>query len=226
MLQTAFIPSCMTRASVFKWHKRFKEGRESLRDDERFGRSKEVNRPELIGQRVRVRVTMLSFQGSSGRDSVRRDQHSSNRVIGISTRTMHQSTIPSLSQTIWPRWASRQFLTNPIVQTLPPVTFGYSLSLEAVPMRQLRRWKGLWRRSIVTLTQEDFHWGLPEVVGTVQQVHCSQRRVLWRGLEFHVCTINQSAHTKKVWKLIVCSLYNWFGLVWFDGFYGISTFVG
>ena len=31
----------------------------------------------------------------------------SNRVSGISTRTMHQSTTPSLSQTIWPRWASR-----------------------------------------------------------------------------------------------------------------------
>ena len=33
MLQTAFGASCMNRASVFKWHKRFKEGRESVRDD-------------------------------------------------------------------------------------------------------------------------------------------------------------------------------------------------
>ena len=40
-------------------------------------------------------------------------------------------------------------------------------------------------------------WGLPEVVGTVQQVHCSRRRLLWKGLEFHVCIINKSAHTKK-----------------------------
>ena len=34
-----------------------------MRDDERCGRSKKVNRPELIGQRisVRVRVTMLRF---------------------------------------------------------------------------------------------------------------------------------------------------------------------
>ena len=45
-------------------------------------------------------------------------------------------------------------------------------------------------------------WGLPEVVWMVQQVHCSRRRILWRELEFHVCTINKSAHTKKVWKLI------------------------
>ena len=50
MLQTAFRPSCMNRASVFEWHKRFKEGRESVGDDERCARSKEVRTPELIGQ--------------------------------------------------------------------------------------------------------------------------------------------------------------------------------
>ena len=32
-----------------------------MRDDERCGRSKAVNTPELIGQTVRVRVTMLRF---------------------------------------------------------------------------------------------------------------------------------------------------------------------
>ena len=50
MLQTAFGASCMNRASVFEWHKRFKKGRESVRDDEKCGRSKEVRTPELIGQ--------------------------------------------------------------------------------------------------------------------------------------------------------------------------------
>ena len=40
MLQTAFGASYMNRASVFEWHKRFKEGRESVRDDERCERSK------------------------------------------------------------------------------------------------------------------------------------------------------------------------------------------
>ena len=59
MRQTAFGASCMNRASVFEWHKRFKEGRESVRDDERCGKSKEVSTPELIGQRVRV--TMFRF---------------------------------------------------------------------------------------------------------------------------------------------------------------------
>ena len=48
MVQTAFGPSWMNWASVFEWHKRFKEGRESVRDDEM-----------LICQRVWV--TMLRF---------------------------------------------------------------------------------------------------------------------------------------------------------------------
>ena len=92
---------------------------------------------------------MLRFQGSSARDSVGRGQHSSNWVGAISTKTMHQSTTPSLSQTIWPRWVSRQFLSLPLVQTFLRVTFGYSLSSEAVVMRQLRRWMRLWRRSLI-----------------------------------------------------------------------------
>ena len=148
MLQTTFGACCRNQASVFEWHERFKEGREPVRDDERCGRSKEVNRTELIDQMVRVRVTMLRFWGNSGRDSVGRGQHSSNPFSGISTRIMRQSTTPSLSQTIWPKWASRQFLGLPIAQTLLPVTFGYSLISQAVVIRQLRRSKRVWPWSL------------------------------------------------------------------------------
>ena len=45
-----FLPSCMNRASVFEWNKRFKEVREFVGDDERSGRSTEVRTPELFGQ--------------------------------------------------------------------------------------------------------------------------------------------------------------------------------
>ena len=63
MPQTAFQSCCMNRAWDFEWHKKFKEGTESVRNDERCERNKKVNTPELIGQRVtvRVRVTMLQF---------------------------------------------------------------------------------------------------------------------------------------------------------------------
>ena len=60
MLQTAFRPSYINRASVFEWHKRFKEGRESVRDDERCGRSK-----ELIGQ-IKNRVSRETISAQFG----------------------------------------------------------------------------------------------------------------------------------------------------------------
>ena len=81
-----------------------------------------------------------------GVGGVRKSIYQTWLVSGIFTRIIHQSTTPYLSQTIWPRWASRQFLTLPIIQTLLPVTFSYSLSSEAVVMGQLRRWKRLWQR--------------------------------------------------------------------------------
>ena len=95
----------------------------------------------------------------------------------------------------------------PIVQTLHSVTFGYSLSSEAVVMRQWRRWKRLWRRSLTRSHKWTSMGGHPEVVGTVQQVHCSRRKLFRKELEFHVCTIDKSTHKKKVWKLIVCTSY-------------------
>ena len=110
---------------------------------------------------------------------------------------MHQSTTPSLSQTIWPRWAPRQFLSLPIVQTLLPVTFGYSLSSEAVVMRQLKRWKRLWRRS---LTRSHLKTAMEPF------------RSCWDGTTSalqpeYLYSINKSTHMNKVWKLIVCTSY-------------------
>ena len=75
MLQTAFGECCMNQASVFEWHKRFKEGRESVRDDERCGRSKEERTSELIGQmksfmdkycRVSIETITAQFDVSVG----------------------------------------------------------------------------------------------------------------------------------------------------------------
>ena len=115
MLQTAFGASCINRTSVFEWHKRFKEGKESVRDDERCGRSKEVRIPELIGQRVRLGLLCWCFKGVQ--EEIPSEEASTLQigVCGFSTWTMHQSTTPS-----------RQFLTLPIIQTLLPVTFAYS----------------------------------------------------------------------------------------------------
>ena len=75
MLQTAFGASCMKRASVFEWHKRFKESRESVRDDERCGKSKGVTTLESIGliknfkdndRRVSIEIISEEFDVSVG----------------------------------------------------------------------------------------------------------------------------------------------------------------
>ena len=67
---------------------------------------------------------------------------------------MHQSITPSFAQTIWPRWASRQFLNLPIVQILLPVTFAYSLSCRYETIEEM---KEAVTKVTDTLTQEDLH---------------------------------------------------------------------
>ena len=49
-------------------------------------------------------------------------------------------------------------------------------------------------KDIDTLTQEDFHEAFQKLL---EQYKCIT------GLEFYVCNINKSAHTKKVCKLIL-----------------------
>ena len=94
----------------------------------------------------------------------------------------------------------------PYSPDLAPWDFWLFPKLRGFCYETIEEMKEAVTKVIDTLTQENFHWGLPEVVGTVQQVHCNRSRLLGRGLKFHVCTINKSAHTKKkVWKLIVCT---------------------
>ena len=62
---------------------------------------------------------------------------------------------------------------------------------------KIKEMKEAVTKVIDALTLRGLPWSLPEVVGTVQQVHCNRWRLLRRGLQFHACTINKSAHTKK-----------------------------
>ena len=103
------------------------------------------------------------------------------------------------------------YLTKMGIKTVPYPLYSHDLvpcdfclfpKLRGCRYETIEKMKEAVTKVIDMLTQEDFHLGLPEVFRTVQQVHCSRRRLLRRELEFHVCTINKSAYTKKVWKLI------------------------
>ena len=168
MLQTAFGASCMNRASIFEWHKRFKEGRESVRDDEKCGRSKEVRTPELgLG----LGILCWGFR--------KRFRWKRPALFKLGQWHFQQDTAPVHNSIL-----VTDFLTKMGIKTFhqPP----YSPDLAPCDFWLFPKLKEK----------------LQEVVGTVPQVHCSRRRLLRSGLDFHVCTINNSAHTKKLWQLI------------------------
>ena len=86
-----------------------------------------------------------------------RGQHCSNRVSGISTRTMYQSTTPSLSQTIWLRWASRQSPRPSYSWDLDPCDFWLFPRLRGCRYERIEEMKEAVTKVIDTLTQENFH---------------------------------------------------------------------
>ena len=326
MLQTASRPSCMNWASVFEWHKRFKEGRKSVRDDERCGRSKEVRTPELISQIqnfmdkdccVSIETISTQFDVSVGtlhtiirkelkmwkicakfvpkvlrEDQKERCCHDSREMVELINSdpavldalvTCDESWIyyydleTKIQSSQWkhagsprPKKARQQKFDDPFfdstgmiymhwVPTGQTVNKEYYVEVLREFRKRFRRKRptlfksGQWhfhqdntpvhnsilvadyltKMSIKTVPQPPYcpdlarcdfwlfpklkeklslwdnwgdergcdegHWhahtrgllwGLPEVVGTVQQVHSSRRRLLRRGLEFHVCTIH------------------------------------
>ena len=48
-----------------------------------------------------------------------------------------------------------------------------------------------------TFTQEDFRGAFQKLLERYNKCNAIRRRLLRRGLEFHVCTINKSAHSQK-----------------------------
>ena len=109
-----------------------------------------------LAKGLRLRLLCWGFKGV--REEIPSEEASTLEIRSVAFPPGQYTSLQlhPFSQTIWQRWTSRQFLTLPIVQTLLPVTFGYSLSSEAVVMRQLRRWKRLWRSSL-TRSHKDFH---------------------------------------------------------------------
>ena len=63
MLQTAFGASCMNRPSVFEWHKRLKEDRESVRDDERCGRIRKSLHQSWLPKGLGLGLLCWGFKG-------------------------------------------------------------------------------------------------------------------------------------------------------------------
>ena len=202
MLQTAFRPSCMNRASVFEWHKRFKEGRESVRDDKRCGRNKEVNRPELIGKRVRVRVRVTVVL----REFRKRFRRKRPAFFKWGKWHFHLDNTPVNNSIL-----VIDYLTKMGIKTVPHPPYSPDLAscdfclfpkLRGCRYETTEEMKEAVTKVIDTLIQEDFHGAFQKLLERYNKCIAAGGYYFERGLEFHVCTINNSAHTKKVWKLI------------------------
>ena len=82
---------------------------------------------------------------------------------------------------------------------LAPCDFWLFPKLRACRYETIEKMKEAVTKVIVTLAHEDFPGAFQKLLERYNKC------ILAGGLEFHVCTINKSAHMKKVWKLIVCT---------------------
>ena len=62
MLQSALWPYCINRASVFERHKRFKEGKEYVRDDERCGRVRKSIHQSWLAKALGLVLLLREFR--------------------------------------------------------------------------------------------------------------------------------------------------------------------
>ena len=164
MLPTAFRPSCMNRAPVFECHKRFKEGRASVRDGERCGRSKEVITPDLVGQRVRVRVTMLRFS----REFRKRFLGKRPALFKSGQWHFHQDNVPVHNSILVTDYLTKMgiktFSQPPHSPDLTPCDFWLFPKLRRCRYETIEEMKEAVTKVIDTLIQEDFHGALQKLL--------------------------------------------------------------
>ena len=156
----------MNRASVFGWHKRFKDGKVSVRDYERCGRSKEVRTPELIRQIKnlmdkdrRVSIETISAQSDVSAETI----HTIIREK-LKMRKIYAKFVPRVLILV------TDSLTKMGIKTVPQPPYSPDLApcdfwlfpklkekLRGRPYATIEEMKEAVTKVIDTLTQEDFH---------------------------------------------------------------------
>ena len=188
----------MNQASVFESHKRFKEGRESVRDDERCGRSKEVNTPELIGQRVRVRVTML-------REFRKRFLGKRPTLFKSGQWHFHQDNAPvhnSILVTDYlTKMGTKTVLHPPYSPDLDPCNLWLFLKLTGCRYERIEEMKEAVTKVIDMLTQEDFHGALQKLLEWYKCIAAGGD--YFERYKSFMCVLSIKVPIrKKFWKLI------------------------
>ena len=91
---------------------------------------------------------------------------------------------------------------RPYSPDLAPCDFWLFPKLRGCRYETIEEMKEAAMKVIDMLTQEDFHGAFQKLLERYKKCIAVGGDYFEGGLEFHVCTINKSVHTKKVWKLI------------------------
>ena len=147
-----FRPSCMNRASVFQWHKRFKEGRESVKDDQKCWRSKKNNIPEFLARGLGLGLLCWGFKGVQ--EEIPREEASTFQ-IGSVAFPPGQCTSPQLHPCH--RLFDQDGYQPPFCPDLAPCDFWLFPKLRGCRYETTETIKEAVTKVIATLTQKDFH---------------------------------------------------------------------
>ena len=163
MLQTAFRPSCMNRAPVFEWHKRFKEGRESGRDDERLGRVRKSIYQSWLAKGLGLGLLCWGLREFRKRFRRKRPVlfKSDQWHFHLDNAPVHNSILVT------------DYLTKMGINTVPHPPYSLDLApcdfclfpkLRGCRYETIEEMKEAVTKVIDTLTQEDFHWAFQKLL--------------------------------------------------------------
>ena len=119
---------------------------------------------------------------------------------------MHQSITPCLSQTIWPTWASRHFLT-PYSPDFAPCDFWLFSKLRGCRYETIEEMKEAVMKIIDTLTQEDFHGTFQKLLERYNKCIAARGDYFEEDSSFMCILSIKVPIWKKVWKLIESPSY-------------------
>ena len=145
MLQTAFGPSCMNRALVF-------------RGDERCGRSTEVRTPELIGKGLGLG---LGYYVEVLRESRKRFRRERPTLFKSGQWRFHHDNAPVNNSILVPDYLTKMGIPTvrhrPYSPDLAPCDFWLFPKLRGCRYETIEEIKEAVTKVIDTLTEEDFH---------------------------------------------------------------------
>ena len=154
---------------IFEWYNRLKEGMESVRDDERCGRSKEVNTPELTDQRVGVKEYYVEVL----REFRKRFLGKRPALFKSGQWHFHQDNAPVHNSIL-----VTGYLTKMGIKTVPQPPYGPDFAscdfclfpkLRGCRYETIEEMKEAVTKVIDTLTQEDLHGAFQKLLERYNQ---------------------------------------------------------